>query len=230
MISKKFIPGSIPGIFLIIMLAAVIIISGCIGGGNGGEQPVDKTKTDRSLEEILNLEESLSYTISYDITGKNIDGRSGMTMYLAGDKNRIDMTSEASGKKTENSIFQVGTNSYTCAKEKGEWMCIKFSGNVVGDVKSSYTPSGNDSGKAVYDGEQNIMGISAKCYKLEVDTGKYKYCVHPQTYMMLLSEVYSEGSLEYGMVATKVDLNTPDDSVFELPAEPMDFESGMRNT
>ena len=192
-----------------------------------GETVVDKAK--KSLSDIFNLGKPQGYTVSYDMTGKDVSTASKMTLYFAGEKKiRLDTASNYMGESFESSIFLIGSESYMCTKTQGEWACFKFTSesgltnfeNVSKDVEK-------DLEKPVYDGTQNIAGVTAECYKLEVNGTTNRFCVHPQKYLMLLTETYMGGKLEYRMIATSVDLSMPKDSVFILPAEPKDISSMM---
>ena len=242
--------GLLFGMFLMI----IIMISGCIGGGDekqqtGEEQPpageetpgtpsekeepkTEETKGEapgKSLADILNLGKPEGYTISYDMTGKEVKGEPKMTIYSAGDKMRIDTLLKDVEGTTESSTFMLGDEGYVCIKTEGEWLCLalppeKIEQNKWEDVSDTFE---KDPKKPLHDGTQNIAGVAAECYKLESEGMEYRYCLHSQKYIMLSMETYMGGVLEYKMIATEVDLNTPQDSVFELPAEPTDIERMM---
>ncbi len=243
-----------------VVLVGILLISGCIGGGNGDqkptgtetpptEQPPEDKKTPakeqaeqeepeteeresenpgKSLADMLNLGKPQGYTISYDMTGKEMSGTSKMTMYFAGEKKiRMDSSIDNAEVTTEGSVFIIGKDMYSCAKTDGEWVCFSFNGEDIPESEETSGVFEANPEKPLYDGTQNIAGVSAECYKLESEGTEYKYCVHPKKYLMLLSEVYINGNLEYRMIATNVDLNMPSSGVFELPAEPMDMSEMM---
>lgn len=237
--TKNFKIGLI-GIFL-----AIIIVSGCMGGGDeekiettlAGEEPAGEIKespeqgvekVEKSFSDLLNLGKPQGYTISYDITGKNMDGKSEMTMYFAGEKKmRMDSITKSGGITSEGSIFIMGDDMHACTKTEGGWTCIIFEGDTESGLEGASGVFEEDPEKPSYDGAQNIAGVTAECYKLESGGTKYRYCIHPEKYLMLLGETYINGNLESKIIATNVDLNMPKNSVFELPAEPMDIESMM---
>lgn len=240
--NKKFKYWLLSGIFLTIIIAITLVISGCIGGENGGETgdaQVDESSGDKeplkeagekasdnakkSLSSILNLGTPSGYMVSYDITGKDAGETSEMTMYFSGVKMRVDMKNlEGSA-----SIFKDGIKIYMCMQQEGKWMCIKFKEDVAPELADISDTFEDDPGNAIYDGIEIIAGVTAECYKYESGGTKQRYCVHPEKYLALLAETYDGGNLEYRMIATKVDLNAPEDSVFELPAEPVDLEGLM---
>ena len=255
---KKIKAGStIMGVLIVIAVIGLIAMSGCIGGGGGdqqkqpsgaekpagGEQPAQQPaeenkpaageniadKAKKSFSDLFNLGKPQGYTVSYDITAKNAEGMSKMTMYFAGEKKmRIDSTSNYDGEILESSIFLVGDESYMCTKTEGEWTCFKFTSKSESN-KWEEMPKEleKDIEKPLYDGTQNIAGINAECYKLDSGKTTSRYCVHPQKYLILLGETYSSGELDYKMIATKVDLSMPKDSVFVPPVEPKDITRMM---
>jgi len=181
-----------------------------------------------SLADIFNLGKPKGYTVSYDITGKDMGGVSKMTMYLAGENMRMDTTvKDTEGGTVEGSVFIIEDGMYVCTKSEGEWSCLKTASAGTGDWDDISEEFEKDPEKPLYDGTQNIAGFAAECYKLESEGTKYRYCVHPQKYLMLLTELYDGADLSYRMIATNVDLDTPQASVFIPPAEALDLEEMM---
>jgi len=190
-----------------------------------GETVVDKAK--KSLSDIFNLGKPQGYTVSYDMTGKDGSTASKMTLYFAGEKKiRMDTMSNYMGESFEGSIFLIESKSYLCTKTQGEWVCFTSESGLTNFENVSKAVE-KDLKKPVYDGTQNIAGVTAECYKLEVNGKTNRFCVHTQKYLMLLTETYAGGKLEYRMIATSVDLSMPKESVFILPAEPQDISSMM---
>ena len=238
------------GLLFAAFLVVIIMVSGCIGGEEkkpqtGEEQPAEKPSAEnppvteepkeekpigKSLSDLLGLGKPQGYTVSYDMTGKESGGASKMTMYFAGEKKmRMDSIRNYEGETSEGSIFIKGDDLYSCTKTEGEWTCLKFTSekseeNQWEGISNSFE---KDPEKPLYDGTQNIAGVAAECYKIESGGAKYRYCIHPQKYLMLLTETYLGGTLEYRMIATEVDLGMPQESVFDLPAEPKDIGSMM---
>ena len=186
-------------------------------------------KPGKSFADLLNLGKPQGYVIDYDITGKEMSSVSKMTMYFAGEKKmRMDSLLKDAETTSESSVFIIGDNMHVCTKTDGEWTCITFKGDdTTSELEETTGVFEKDPEKPLYDGTQNIAGITAECYKLESEGTKYRYCIHPKKYLMLLGETRINGELEYKTIATKVDLNMPQDSVFELPADSMDIESMM---
>jgi len=233
------------GVFLVI----VIITSGCIGGEDekqqtGGKQPSGTEKTEnevpssRSSADIVNHGDLKGYTISYAIMGTTVYSVKTTTAYLAGNKMRTDSRTYNYGWDgklellTVDSTFMIENDIYDCDRNPdGEWGCVNLTPDITDKEKerwnSMFTFFETDPEKApgppgawASNGTQNISGIIAECYKHEHKIGYRRFCVHPQNNLMLLNEVVDAGDvLTYRMIATKVDLSMPPDSVFELPAE-----------
>ena len=233
----------------IILVTCVVLISGCTSGGDeekpaqvyeehpvASQQQVDninvsEEKTGEKNEEkpvyvdknsfaySFSLGSPEGYAVSYDTTLDRAMGSSGMTIYLSGLKLKVDYISKDARGTTESSVFRTGIKTYACKKQLNEWTCVKFRDDIAPDLVDISNLFENNPEKPVYEGTQTIAGIAARCYNLESGEKRYLYCVHPEAYLALLAEKYSGKEVEYRMTATKVDLSTPDDSVFELPAE-----------
>ena len=181
------------------------------------EKPVYLDKN--SFAYSMSLGSPEGYAVSYDTTLDRTRVSSGMTIYLSGLKLRVDYISNNKRGGLESSIFKTGIKTYSCTKQLNEWTCVKFRDDIAPDLAEISNLFENDPGKPVYEGTQNIAGIAARCYNLESGEKRYRYCVHTEAYLALLAEKYSGKEVEYRMTATKVDLSTPGDGVFELPAE-----------
>ena len=180
------------GIFFGAILVA-IMISGCIGGEDGGEekpsgeqpsagektpaeQPPEEEKKGMSLADIFNLGKPGGYTASYDITGKGMGGVSKMTLYFAGEKKmRSDTIMNDAEGTSEMSIFMIADKVHMCTRTDGEWMCLTTDATTE-DWKDIAQEFENDMEKPVHDGTQNIAGITGECYKLESTGTEYRYC------------------------------------------------------
>ena len=204
-------------------------------GGTGDEKEEKEEEKDtlgNRISEIIGLGKPAGYTVSYDITGEGMDGASKMTFYLKSDRMRMDQFIEYEGETSEISIYGMDNKVYICSKTEGVWQCftsgekMEDETDFMGDISGKFE---HDEPGILYEGTQVIEGIKAQCYKIESGGDKYRYCVHPEKYLMLLGESYIGGQLQSRMIATRVDLSAPSDSVFKLPVEPVDMEDIMED-
>jgi hypothetical protein len=227
---------------------------GFTGGGNptttlsGGEDGADDDTTATtkasgggdilgglSLDSLMNLGKPAGYTITYDITAASNDETSVMTyvQYLSGEKLRIDMATEVDGESTETRIYSIPSGSYMCMSSEGAWTCFggedqnqQTTGGFDLDAAVSDISDSADEIKPTYEGTRTIVGVTAQCFRVEMDGDANRYCAHPNYNIPLLAESIGKNPTDegyYKMEAKSLNLGAPADSVFSLPAEPMDM-------
>ncbi|MEA3255631.1 MAG: hypothetical protein U9Q22_07330 [Candidatus Altiarchaeota archaeon] len=193
--------------------------------------PKDEGSGGIPFADIFNLGVPKGYVVSYDITVNDGETKTTMkqTHNVKGDKMRMDMKNYAEGVDGEMRIYSISKEVYICTKVHGVWTCLggKSSEGVDDSSDTSFSEEQlslfeNEMDNLVYDGTQVIVGVVAQCYKLRQGDESVRICVHPNKYINLLTE-----SGDYRMVATSVSLVPPADSVFELPAEPVDLSGGI---
>ncbi len=226
----------------------MIFLCGCMGGGPSGTETTtteilkSTTTTEApsggvSLEDIFNLGKPSGYTVVYDITVSEAGDASRMTQthYLSGEKFRFDIASTIGDAAIETRFYNLPEGAYTCTKIQGAWNCI--GGKTQEDAEYGFNMEDmtseieEDTRKPIYDGTQVIAGVTAQCFKIAISEGETRYCVHPNYNMPLLVESTGIAMGQEGyfkMTATSLKLGAPSDSVFELPAEPMDLSEMCR--
>lgn len=238
-------------LWTLLVIFAVISFCGCLGGGptetttTTGEKTTTTTTLEEetttqqgiSLENIFNLGKPSGYTVVYDITTSAAGETTKMTQtqYMSGEKFRMDTLGSFEGEELEMRAYNIPKGTYVCTKTEDEWNCIggetEEEADYGFDLEDMTSEIEGDITKPVYDGTQVIAGVTAQCFKMTTYEG-IRYCVHPNHYIPLLVESidYSEGQEgHFKMIATSFTLKTPDDSVFTLPAEPMDLSDICKN-
>lgn len=231
------------------VVLGMIATCGCMGGGPNattttiaGEKTTTtlastgKTTTTSpqgiSLESLFNLGKPSGYTIVYDITTSAAGETDKMTQtqYQSGEKFRMDTAGSFEGEEMEMRAYNIPKGTYFCTKMEGEWSC--FGGETQEEADYGFNLEDmtseieEDIEKPVYEGTQVIAGVTAQCFKMTTNEEAVRYCVHPNHYIPLLVESTGTSPGQegyYKMTATSVTLKTPDDSLFTLPAEPMDL-------
>jgi hypothetical protein len=189
----------------------------------------------------MNLGKPAGYTITYEMTS-SADGQA-QTMqyvqYISGTKMRIDMTADMEEQATETRVYTLPSGSYMCMNAEGKWTCFG------GEEQEQQTPSGGfdldaavsdieDSADQItptYEGTRVLVGVTAQCFKVEMGGDASRYCAHPSYNIPLLAESVGKNPTEegyYKMEAKSLSIGAPSDSVFTLPAEPMDMEALMQ--
>jgi len=232
----------------IVFIIGMIFMCGCMGGGPSEtettttETPKSTTTTEApsegiSLGDIFNLGRPSGYTVVYDITlsAEGEMNRMTQTNYLSVEKFRFDMADTVEGEATEMRFYNIPRGTYICTKIQGAWNCIggKTQEDVeygfdIGDMTSEIQ---EDITKPIYDGTQVIAGVTAQCFKVTISEGETRYCVHSNYNIPLLMESTGIAMGQEGyfkMIATSFTLGAPSDSVFELPAEPIDLSEMCR--
>jgi len=224
---------------MIFIIIGVIFICGCMGRGPSEAE----TTTTETLEsttttvapsegplKVSDLGKPSGYTVAYDITVSTEGDASRMTQthYLGGKKFRLDVT-DVEGE-TEMRFYNIPGGTYICVKIQGAWNCI--GGKTQGDIDFGFDIENMTSGieedlaKSIYDGTQVIAGVTAQCFRITVSEGTMRYCVHSNYNIPLLMESTGTamGREKYiKIIATSFTPGAPSDSVFELPAEPIDL-------
>ncbi len=177
-----------------------------------------------SFEDLFNLGKPTGYTVEYDITMSNEGWDTTMTQkhYVKDNKLRMDSIADAEGQGIETRAYSIPKGTYMCSKAGQTWTCFGSDAEDIDEgadtgAEDFMTDFEGDMGNVAYDGTQQIAGVNAVCYKYSVE-GEWRVCVHPTMYLSLLVE-----GENFQMIAKSVDLSSPADSVFELPAEPMDL-------
>ncbi len=244
-------------IWAVSIVMVMLISCGCIGGGPDKttttvtSPPEGKTTTTFnektttsttpsggvSFESLFNLGKPSGYTVVYDVTA-SADGKTNkmtQTHYLSGKKFRFDMSEIVGGELSEIRLYNLPKGTYMCVRAQGTWNCIGGktqedveTGFDMGDITSEVEA---DVTKPAYDGTQVIAGVTTQCFKVTIAEGVTRYCTHPNYNMPLLMEstgtaVGQEGYFK--SIATSFTLGAPNDSVFELPAEPIDLTEMCR--
>jgi len=229
--------GKIMVFFIII---GMIFICGCTGRGPS-ESETTTTETLESttttiapsegpLKGISDLGKPSGYTVAYDITvsREGETNRMTQTHYISGKKFRLDMT-DVEGE-TEMRFYNIPGGTYICTEIQGAWNCIggktQEDAEFGFDIEDMTSEIEGDLAKSIYDGTQVIAGVTAQCFRVTVSEGTMRYCVHSNYNIPLLMESTGTAMGEEGyfkMTATSFTLGAPSDSVFELPAEPIDL-------
>lgn len=177
------------------------------------------------FSDIMNLGLPQGYVISYDITA-TVEGKENTmqyTQYVKGEKSRTDTEGIFEGQEMEMRFYSLPKGGYSCTKLQGEWSC--FGGKTREEFKETTgTSTGEEqqetfeekAPKVTYDGTQTIVGVTAPCYKVSYKGGESRMCVHPDHYLPLLIQ-----AKDFEMIATSLSLTPPEESAFELPAEPI---------
>jgi hypothetical protein len=218
------------------------------GSGETGDETTATTKASGggnllggvSLDSLMNLAKPTGYTITYEVVASS-DGESSTmqyTQYTSGTKMRMDVTGKLSGEEMETRIYSLPPNSYMCMNAEGQWTCFggedesgqETSGGF--DLDSAIEDIGDsaDDIKPTYEGTRVIVGVTAQCFKVEMDDMASRYCAHPNYNIPLLAESVGKNPGEEGyfkMEAKSLSMGTPSDSVFKLPAEPTDLSALM---
>jgi len=228
-------------IMILFIIIGVIFICGCMGRGPSEAETTTTipsttyitTTTVAPSEgplEVSDLGKPSGYTVAYDITVSTEGDASRMTQthYISGKKFRLDMT-DVEGE-TEMRFYNIPGGTYICVKIQGAWNCI--GGKTQGDIDFGFDIENMTSGieedlaKSIYDGTQVIAGVTAQCFRITVSEGTMRYCVHSSYNIPLLMESTGTamGREKYiKIIATSFTPGVPSDSVFELPAEPIDL-------
>jgi hypothetical protein len=231
----------------VLIVVGAMFLCGCTGSGpeetTTTSMEVGETTTTMapsggiSLEDIFNLGKPSGYSVAYDISTSSGGETERMTQthYMSGEKFRFDMTSTFEGQTTEMRFYSIQDGTYICTEIQGIWNCI--GGQTQEEVEYGFDMEDmtseieSDVNKPAYDGTQVVAGVTAQCFRVTVSEGDIRYCVHPTYYIPLLME--SKGTVEgdegyFRMIATSITTQAPSDSVFELPAEPMDLNAMCR--
>ncbi|RLI90657.1 MAG: hypothetical protein DRO89_05465 [Candidatus Altiarchaeales archaeon] len=229
-------------IMILFIIIGVIFICGCMGRGPSEAETTTTTTLEFttttaapsgeiSLEDISNLGKPSGYTVAYDITvsTEGETNRMTQTHYLGGKKFRLDMTDTVEGE-TEMRFYNIPGGTYICVKIQGAWNCIggktQEDAEFGFDIENMTSEIEEDLAKSIYDGTQVIAGVTAQCFRVTVSKGTMRYCVHSNYNIPLLMESTETamGREKYiKIIATSFTLGAPSDSVFELPAEPIDL-------
>ncbi len=238
-------------LWTLFVIIAMVSMCGCMGGGSdetttSSDEPTTTQKTTAesltttspassgvSLESILGLGKPSSYTIVYDITmsGSGVDDTVKMTQthYMSDKKFRLDMKGFVGEALGENRIYNTPEGSYVCIETDGEWSCLGTGTQEQDygfDLEDTASEIEDYSENILHDGTEVIAGVTAQCFKMNVQGISTRYCLHPKYNVPLLMESTNIASGQegyYKSIATSFKTTKLSDSVFDLPAEPVDL-------
>lgn len=229
-------------LLLLSMLAALTLtLAACGGddddgggddGGNGTEVPTETEDTggdgggddgggnsgDADFGKLSSGWQDVEAKVTYDYTTTDSSGTSTTTMtyYNSPPNSRTDFEDE-SGEVT--TFIQTEENSYICSQEQ----CLATPGAGVNPFPffSSFAPEALEvySGIAGFDtdsGEEEIAGISAKCFSLEQSGVSLKWCFGDDGILLLNSTESAGSGFEMRAIEISTDVSAAD---FEPPYE-----------
>lgn len=205
-------------IWAILIVAGMIMFSGCCGLFGGGGNPTttltgsgdgSQVTTTRggsqvtttqagggggiSLDNLLNLGTPAGYSVTYEV--KAAGQQMTQAHYFSGQKIRMDTALTVEGYSVEARYYKNADGTYICNKMGGDWSC---------SVNTEETPSGetgqttdlddlmselkSEPSVPTYEGTRLIAGVLAQCFKSDVGGTSTRYCMHPNYKVPLLVE------------------------------------------
>ncbi len=193
--------------------------------------PEPPAASDEDLEDLdlAEVRELLAETadrpaqVTYEVEGEfGLDGPTTMT--IAQDPPRFATLVEAEGAGILTVVDDAGT--VTCFSESGTWQCLRASGAPEGDPLDELPNIDDLDLDDEPDGiaRETIVGRSAICLAFERmdEVTDAVVCFDEDTGAMLRSYGTDSEGRRFGLEAVSFD--TPDPSIFDLPAEPIDLE------
>jgi len=205
-------------IWAILIVAGMIMFSGCCGlfggGGNptttltgGGGSEVTTTTAGGShvtttqagggggisLDNLLNLGTPTGYTITYDTT--MIGQKLTMIQYFSGQMFRLDTTVNIGDISVETRAYKNADGSYSCTKLNDKWMCSSITEETptgetgqTTDLDDFMSELKSETSVPTYEGTRLIASVLAQCFKSDVGGNATRYCLHPNYKVPLLLE------------------------------------------
>lgn len=225
-------------IFVVIALA--VLVTACSSAPQEEQQPADQQQEEQQqaapesapakddAKELFKglAGKTLEYSVTYRQTVGSGDAQE-MTMYLKGQKMRVDTTTTEDGKTVQGIVIVADKEFISCTKD-GSWTCMAFgqedqeTPDMTADLNEMEENVDNYIVTKVAD--RTIAGAKATCFAFEMQGVSEEVCYSKEGVpLYIMVKTPQDESL---LVATAYSASVAD-SVFEPPVEPQSLEDLM---